>query len=96
MIDPGGRQTLQPGEIEALAQVFKPALSWLDGPRADPALREVLAREQAAAQRLARALEAAQSGSWTAATAHLELLLAEGSDSVLVGLLCDGRDWRDE
>ena len=93
VLDPAGRGTLQPADIEALGGVFRPALAWLEAPGAEP-LRAALEREQAAAQRLARALAAAQGRTWTTAEAHLAVLLAEGADSLLVGLLSDGRDWQ--
>ncbi len=94
MIDPRARGTLAPAELTALAAVFDPAVNWLGGPRADAAERVVMLGEQALARRLAQALEAAQNRAWTNASAQLEGLLREGSESLLVGLLSDGREWR--
>jgi hypothetical protein len=94
MIDPRGRGTLAPGELVALAAAFDPALAWLDG--APSEARAALERERALAQRLSRALEAAQARTWTTAAAELERILSEGEGSLLVGLVSDGRDWRAE
>jgi hypothetical protein len=94
MVDPGGAGILQPAELEALARVFEPARSWLEGLAADPEQRAALEAERAAARRLAQALGAAQERAWTGAAAALEGLLAEFPDGLLVGLLSDGSDWR--
>ncbi|MSR61899.1 MAG: FHA domain-containing protein [Planctomycetes bacterium] len=91
LLDARARGLLQPADLTALAEVFAPAQTWLEG--AAPELRAALQRESASAVRLAQALEAYQAKSLTGATAHLERLLAEGGDSLLVGLLSDGGDW---
>jgi hypothetical protein len=88
MLAPGARGTLQPGDLQALAGVFEPALGW-----AAEDARAALTREDACAERLARALEAAQTRAWTAAAADLERLLREAQDSLLVRLLSSGLDW---
>jgi hypothetical protein len=92
MLDARARGSLQPAEIEALGNVFAPALSWVDPNEAE--LRAALELEHGTAQRLAQVLAAAQGHEWTRAAAHLEYLLAAGETSLLVGLLSDGTDWR--
>ncbi len=97
MLDSRARGLLQPGEIEALGDAFAPAFTWVttaEGGGAEAGLRATLELEQAAAQRLARLLEAAQAHEWTRAAAHLEFLLTQSGTSLLVGLLSDGTDWR--
>jgi protein kinase-like protein/FHA domain-containing protein len=91
VLDPRGRGTLQPGELEALGNVFAPALSWSTDAASE--LTAALDAEQTLAQRLARALGAAQGRSWTAASAELEVLLRARDESLLVCLLSDGADW---
>jgi len=91
MLDARARNMLQPADLTALAEVFAPAQSWLGV--TPPEVRATLTRESACAARLAHALEAYQAKALTGATAHLERLLAEGGDSLLVGLLSDGSDW---
>jgi hypothetical protein len=94
MLDARARGSLQPAEIEALGTVFAPALAWVDP--ADAELRGLLEGEQDVAERLAQALAASQRHEWTGATAHLEFLLTLGDTSLLVGLLSDGTDWRED
>jgi hypothetical protein len=91
MLAPGARGTLQPGELEALAKVFEPALQWIGSAPE----RAAIEHEDASAKRLARALGGAQERAWTSAAADLEHLLGEGRDSLLVRLLSDGADWRE-
>jgi hypothetical protein len=93
MLDARARGSLQPAELEALATVFAPALTWVDP--ADAELAAALALEHATAQRLAQVLAAVQDHEWTRAAAHLEYLLAQGDASLLVGLLSDGTAWAD-
>jgi hypothetical protein len=92
MLDPRARGTLQSAELEALGNVFAPALAWVSADDAE--LRGELEHEQATARRLARALEAAQGRAWTGAVTELERVLGQRAGSLLVGLLSDGGDWR--
>jgi len=92
VIDPHARGLLPPGDVEALRQVFATALAWI--PEGDSVLRATIQQEASVAQRLADALEAAQARAWTSASAHLEVLLEQRVDSLLVALLSDGSEWR--
>jgi len=92
-IDPRARGLLQPAELEALRNVFTDALSWIA--EGDAELRGALQREASSAARLAEAVEAFQAHSWTTAAAHLERLLAQRTDSLLIALLSDGTEWRE-
>ena len=84
-----------PADFQELAACFAPTAQWLEGASGvalDP--KAELAQESAAAHALARALASAQGHAPSSATVYLERLLAEESDTLLVGLLSDGSEWR--
>ena len=92
------RSVFQQAEADALPAAFETALHWAggagEGPAAPPQARARVERLRAAAEVLARALLAAEDGSWTVAVAGLETLFAEHGDGLLVTLLSDGTEWR--
>ncbi len=96
LLEPRGSGLLDPAEVEALKKAFDPALEWLATP--SPELVEeaqAIRRESSAALLLSQALTAFQERRWTSAAAALERCLGEGGDSLLVGLLSDGSEWRE-
>ncbi len=90
MLDPRGRGLLQPAELQALRAAFAPTDAWL-AENGDPEL----AQESTAAGLLADALGAAQEKRWSHSASALERCLAECGDTLTVGLLSDGGDWRE-
>jgi hypothetical protein len=91
--DPNGLSDSQARELEG---AFDPAHAWLEGlPGALLAEeRALLAREEAAAATLVKALFLCRDGRYGEGVAELELLFSQSAEALLVRLLSDGSDWR--
>ena len=86
-MDTPGR--FSPAQATRMLEPLEAVDRWIEEPPAG------VAREQAAAARLAAALRARSEGEWAIAGETLERMLQEDKDSLLVLLLSDGSPWKE-
>ncbi len=89
-IAPSSTARFSDAEADAMGAAFAVVAQWSDGDDAR------LERDREASAILARALLDLEAGVWSASAAAMERLLAEFRDTLVVGLLSDGSDWREE